>query len=221
MLITYYGHSLFSLEMADGTVLVMDPYDASVGYPMGRLKGDVVTVSHEHHDHNNVALVEGSPVEVRREGVFLPLPGLKITGIPAFHDDQGGTRRGKNTMFLIEADNLRLVHLGDLGHLLTEKTCDVLRPVDILMVPVGGYYTIDAFQARALMEALRPRIVIPMHYRTPKSERLPIAPVERFWEAMGVSPAAMPLLRVTWEDLSQQPKIAFLSPRLLPVPFPG
>ena len=219
MIITYYGHALFTLETASGSTLVTDPYDASVGYSMGTLAGDVVTVSHEHHDHNNVALVEGSPAVLRGDGVFLPLDGVRITGIPAFHDDSMGTHRGHNTLFLFEAEGLRVLHLGDLGHLLSEEVCRSLRPVDVLMVPVGGYYTIDANQAEQVIQALSPRIIIPMHYRTIQSGKLPIAPADDFLKLMGVAPTPMPLLRVTKQDLTQQPHIAYFTPKALPVAF--
>ena len=219
MIITYYGHALFTLETASGFTLVTDPYDASVGYSMGTLAGDVITISHEHHDHNNAALVEGPCAILRGEGVFNPLNGVRITGIPAFHDDSMGARRGNNTLFLFEVEGLRVLHLGDLGHLLSEEVCHSLRPVDVLMVPVGGFYTIDAAQAEQIIGALSPRIIIPMHYRTLQSGKLPIAPAEDFLKMMGVSPAPMPLLRVTKQDLTQQPHIALLTPKALPVAF--
>ena len=219
MIITYYGHALFTLEAADGHTLVTDPYDASVGYPMGRLQGEAVTVSHEHHDHNNISLVEGSPIVLRSEGAFDPLPGMRVTGFPSFHDEEQGARRGRNMIFLIEMDGLRLLHLGDLGHSLEPADIDALGRVDVVMVPVGGYYTIDARQAVHLCRALGPRIILPMHYRTAASGRLPIAPVEDFLKALDVYPTPMPLLRVTREDLSQQPRVALLTPRSLPVSF--
>lgn len=221
MLITYYGHALFTLETADGHTLVTDPYDASIGYPMGRLRGEVVTVSHEHHDHNNISLVEGNPIVLRSEGTSEPLQGVRVTGFPSFHDEEQGARRGRNMLFLMEMDGLRLVHLGDLGHELNHAAASALGRVDVLMVPVGGYYTIDAHQAVRLCQALQPRIILPMHYSTALSSRLPIAPVEDFLKALDVYPAPMPLLRVTKEDLSAQPRVALLSPRSLPVSFGG
>lgn len=219
MIITYYGHALFSLETADGHVVVTDPYDASVGYPMGRLRGDVVTVSHEHHDHNNLSLVEGNPIVLRGTGARSPLPGVTITGFPSFHDDQEGTKRGANTMFMIETDGLRVLLLGDLGHNLDGHTVNTLGRVDLLMVPVGGYYTIGAAQAAALCRTLMPRVILPMHYRTESSGRLPIAGAEDFLAAMEAHPSPMPLIRVTREDLSQQPPVALLTPKPLPRAF--
>ncbi len=221
MIITYYGHALFALETADGYTLVTDPYDASVGYPMGRLQGDVITVSHEHHDHNNLSLVEGSPIVLRGDGVFEPIPGIRVTGFPSFHDEEQGGRRGRNTLFLMEMDGLRLLHLGDLGHELNQAALSLLGRVDVLMVPTGGYYTIDAHQAVRLVHALHPRIIIPMHYRTASSSRLPIAPVEEFLHALDTYPSPMPILRVTKEDLCQQPHVALITPRPLPVSFGG
>lgn len=219
MLITYFGHALFQLETAQGHVIVMDPYDASVGYPMGRLHGDVVTVSHEHHDHNNLSLVEGEPVILRGEGKYEPLPGLRVIGFSSFHDEAQGAKRGPNTMFLIEADGLRVLHLGDLGHTLTPEECGRVGRVDVLLTPVGGFYTIDAAQAEKVRHDLGARLAIPMHYKTESSARLPIAPVEDYLQLAGVTPSPMPLLRVTREDLSQQPKVALLVPKRLTVPF--
>ena len=219
MLITYYGHSLFQLETAEGHVIVMDPYDASVGYPMGRLQGDVVTVSHEHHDHNNLSLVGGEPAVLRGEGKFEPLPGLRVTGYASFHDDQQGTKRGLNTIFAVEADGLRVLHLGDLGHLLPPEECGRIGRADVLLVPVGGFYTIDAAQAEKLRNDLGARITIPMHYKAEETARLPIAPVDDFLQLAGATPSPMPLLRVTKEDLSQQPKIALLSIKRMTAPF--
>jgi L-ascorbate metabolism protein UlaG (beta-lactamase superfamily) len=221
MIITYYGHSLFALETADGHTLVTDPFDASVGYVMGRLQGDVVTVSHEHHDHNNTSLVDGSPIVIRGEGIYEPLPNVRVTGIPSFHDEEQGARRGRNTLYLMEMDGLRLLHLGDLGHGLNQAALNAIGRIDILMVPVGGYYTIDFNQAVVLCQALNPRIILPMHYRTTASGRLPIATVEDFLKALDVYPTPMPLLRVTKEDLAAQPSVALLTPRPLPVSFGG
>ena len=219
MIITYFGHSLFTLEAADGRILVTDPFDASMGYSMGRLQGDVITVSHEHHDHNNTSMVEGNPVVIRGEGTYEPLPNMRVTGIPSFHDEDQGARRGRNTLYLMEIDGLRLLHLGDLGHELSWAALNELGRIDVLMVPVGGYYTIDHNQAVALCLALNPRMILPMHYRTKASERLPIATVEDFLKALDVYPTPMPLLRVTREDLAAQPHVALLTPRPLPVSF--
>lgn len=219
MIITYYGHSLFTMEAADGHTLVTDPFDASMGYPMGRLQGDVITVSHEHHDHNNTSMVDGSPVVIRGEGAYDPLPNVRVTGMPSFHDEDQGARRGRNTLYLIEMDGLRLLHLGDLGHELSRTVLNTLGRIDVLMVPVGGYYTIDHNQAASLCQALNPRIILPMHYRTKASERLPIATVEDFLKVLDVYPTPMPLLRVTREDLGAQPHVALLTPRPLPVSF--
>ena len=215
MIITYYGHALFALETADGYTLVTDPYDASVGYPMGRLQGDVITVSHEHHDHNNLSLVEGSPIVLRGDGVFEPIPGIRVTGFPSFHDEEQGGRRGRNTLFLMEMDGLRLLHLGDLGHELNQAALSLLGRVDVLMVPTGGYYTIDAHQAVRLVHALHPRIIIPMHYRTASSSRLPIAPVEDFTALYDMPAEEIEQLRVSKGDVMCQPKIAVLLPQSL------
>ncbi len=213
MIITYYGHSLFALETAKGETIITDPYDESVGYPMGQLRGDIVTVSHEHHDHNNLSLIKGTPAVCRGTKVFTPLPGIRIMGYPSYHDGKKGAQRGQNTLFLIEADGLSILHLGDLGHTLDKEMIKALTPVDVLMVPVGGYYTIDAKEAAQVCRALGPKVIIPMHYRTAHSGGMPIAPVKDFLREMDASPQEMPLIRLTREDIGEQPPLALIVPR--------
>lgn len=212
MLISYHGHSEFYLESADGFALLTDPYDRHVGYPMHSWRADGVTVSHGHSDHNDVSKALGTPALVDGEGVWMLSPEVKVTAIPSFHDDAQGTKRGNNLIMRIEMDGLVLAHLGDLGEALSPAQQKALGRVDILLVPVGGYYTIDAQGAKAAVDALQPRMIIPMHYKTAVNADWPIAGPEPFLQLMDAAEAApIPLLRVTRGDLSQQPRVAYMA----------
>lgn len=161
--ITSLGHSSFKLRGKQATV-VTDPFGSMVGLPFPKhTAADIVTVSHEHEDHNAAQLIEGNPFVVRGPGEY-EVKGVGIVGTATFHDDAGGTKRGKNTIYRIELDGISVVHLGDLGHELSSQQVDSLDGVDILLVPVGGFYTIDAAQAAKVVGEIEPRIVIPMHY---------------------------------------------------------
>ncbi len=212
MLFQHIGHSEFLITMESGFRIVTDPYDASVGYPVQKIQADGVLVSHHHHDHDAVENVTGRPQVIDYAGVHTFTPDVRVTGIQADHDDAQGAKRGKTMLFLIEAENLRIVHLGDLGCILDADQLDALGRVDVLMVPVGGFYTIDAAQAREVMEQLDPRITIPMHYRTKFNAGWPIAPLSDFLSLF--SPAEIreggEALRVTRGDLDCHPRIVAL-----------
>lgn len=175
MKISFLGHACFLITSSDGTRIITDPYDTSVGYaPIGE-SADIVTVSHEHFDHNAVDQVKGNPVVVRSSQT---VRGISFQAIPTFHDDTRGSKRGRNTVFLFEVDGMKICHMGDLGHIPTEQF-PKLSDVNILLIPVGGYYTIGPREATQIVEALKPNIVIPMHYKTSKID-FPIAEVEEF-----------------------------------------
>jgi len=186
--LTWFGQSCFLLETAGGTRILMDPYPKGIGYevPQG-FKADVVTISHEHYDHNNVAFVNGKARVIRgltadKKGwtrVDEKLKDVSIRSVGVYHDDQRGAARGLNTVFIFEVGGVRIAHLGDLGHVLNDDQLAAIGAVDVLLVPVGGKFTIDALKATHVIEQLRPRImVIPMHYKTDAStikERAPLA----------------------------------------------
>lgn len=213
MLIFSHGHSEFLLQTAQGFRILTDPFDAHVGYPMREVDCDAVTVSHAHGDHNYTQKARGSVVIADRPGRTVLAPDVTATGIPAWHDDRQGALRGENRVYIIEAEGLRIAHLGDLGAW-DEALAQALCGLDIVFVPVGGYYTMAPEQAAALVRRIAPRIVIPMHYRTEYNGDWPIAPLDVFLREMQAEGApAMPLLRVTKQDLSQHPRLLSLTAR--------
>jgi len=165
MKIRWAGHAQFVIQTA-GKTIVTDPPAPSYGYPAVPEHADIVTVSHEHGDHNAVETLSGNPQILRGTGAHT-IGDITLTGYPSFHDPEHGTLRGENTIFRIQAENLNLVHLGDLGETLTDEQIQALGPVDILMIPIGSVYTIDAEEAFALVQRIQPKIVLPMHYMTP------------------------------------------------------
>ncbi|MBR2822349.1 MAG: MBL fold metallo-hydrolase [Clostridia bacterium] len=212
MLIRHIGHAEFLITLESGFRIVTDPFDASVGYPVPSLEADGVLVSHHHHDHDAVDLVGGHPQVIDYAGIHTFAPDVKVTGILADHDHEGGAKRGKTLLFLLEAEGLRVAHLGDLGCLLDADQLEALGQVDILLLPVGGFYTIDAETAFRVAEQVDPRVIIPMHYRTAYNADWPITPVEDFTRLF--DPASVrsgsDLLRVTRGDLVCQPRVAVL-----------
>lgn len=214
MIITCIGHAEFLLEMENGMRIVTDPYDASCGYPVPEVKAEAVLVSHGHHDHCAVENVQGVERVIDTAGVHTLAPDVKVTAVPCFHDEAQGSKRGQNLMFLLEAEGLRVAHLGDLGHLPTKEQAAALAPVDVLMLPVGGFFTIDAQTAKETAQLLQAQVILPMHYRTSANADWPIAPVDDFL-ALYEGAEGLSLLRVCKGDLDCQPAVAVLEPRSL------
>ncbi len=213
MLIRYIAHSEFLLTDDHGFRLVTDPYDAHVGYPVQKIEADAVTVSHGHGDHSCVENIAGDPILLDRAGRASPGPDVIVEQIPCWHDEVHGAKRGPNLLSLIEMDGIRLLHCGDLGHLPDAELVRKAGRVDVILVPVGGFFTIDAAQAKAVCEAFGPRVIIPMHYRTAVNASWPIAPLDDFLRVMNAAEAEkqeLALLRVEKGDLSEQPRLAVL-----------
>lgn len=185
--IKYFGHSSFKLSNNQVTV-VTDPFDPSmVGLKFAKTDADAVTVSHQHGDHNKIDLVDGDPLVIDISGEF-EKKGARITGYPCFHDDKNGAERGRNIIFKIEIDDVTIVHCGDLGHKLSNELVEELGDVDVLLIPVGGFYTISAEEAVAVVKLIEPHVVIPMHYAVEgiNSElKEKLAPVSKFMSSMG------------------------------------
>ena len=185
MILHYFGHSLFTLKLDNGKTILTDPYNRFCRYPRRELAADIVTISHHHYDHDALEVVVGRPEVLDEAGYYLPAEDVIVTGVSTFHDNHTGARRGKNIVFVIETEGLRIVHLGDLGHLLDEAQLEAIGTPDVLMIPVGGTFTLNAERAAGCVEQLKPRMVIPMHYQTHYSVDLGIAPVQDFLQRMG------------------------------------
>jgi len=183
MKIKYIGHSCFLVTTDEGTRIITDPYepgcfDGAMKYLPVEEDAEIVLVSHGHADHCHTQSVGGNPRVVDKAGAS-KVNGVKILGFSTYHDTSEGSERGENIIFRLEADGLVLCHLGDLGHTLDEATSQQLRPVDILMIPVGGFFTIGSSEADSMIDSLKPGLVIPMHFKT-EGVDFPIAPVDDF-----------------------------------------
>ncbi|OGN27557.1 MAG: hypothetical protein A3A33_05045 [Candidatus Yanofskybacteria bacterium RIFCSPLOWO2_01_FULL_49_25] len=166
MTITWYGQSCFRLESKDIRVLI-DPFSKEIGLKPPRINDTIVALTHEHFDHNNVGEVGPETFVIRGPGEY-EKSGIQIVGIQSFHDNEGGTQRGYNTIYVIKIEGITVCHLGDFGqHELTSEQLETIGEVDVLMTPIGGVYTIDGTQAVRIVEAIEPKIIIPMHYKVP------------------------------------------------------
>lgn len=211
MEITWLGHSCFRIRGREAVVLT-DPCDQSTGYHIGRPSADIVTVSHDHPGHSHVAAVPGSPRVLRGPGEY-EIANVLITGIRTYHDRQRGARLGTNIVYVIEMEDLRICHLGDLGHVPTSEQAEEMGGVDILLTPVGGGSTLDATSASETVSLLEPRLVIPMHYGTPAAKAT-LDPLDRFLKEMGAgSPESMLKLAVSPSSLSHETRVVVLDYR--------
>ncbi|MGH4117819.1 MBL fold metallo-hydrolase [Clostridium sp.] len=165
MKITWLGQSCFILEDSKGRKLLTDPFDPTLGYETYKGSTDIVTISHQHFDHNYCRDIKGPYKTLDKIGLFY-VYDIPIKGIPSFHDKNNGLKRGDNIIFTFRMDEYTLCHLGDLGHILSDDDLDAIGNVDVLFIPVGGNYTIDAKEAFVITKKMNPKIVIPMHYKT-------------------------------------------------------
>ena len=163
--IKWLGQSCFLITNERGINILTDPFDNSLGYHMTKEKINIITISHEHYDHNNTMGIKGKPV-VLKGPVNRDTHKIIFKGISSYHDSVYGKNRGENTIFMIKTDQMALCHLGDLGHLLDAEQLEQMNHVDILFIPVGGYFTINSAQAEQVINQVGARIVIPMHYKT-------------------------------------------------------
>jgi L-ascorbate metabolism protein UlaG (beta-lactamase superfamily) len=186
MEITWLGYSCFRLKGKQTTV-VTDPFPPDLGYSLGKLTADIVTISHQHPGHSYIEGVGGEPKVLTGPGEY-EISGIITLGLQTYHDTEQGTLRGKNIIFVFEIDDVVVCHLGDLGHTLTTEQIAKIDSTDVLLVPVGGVSTIDAAHAAEIVRRLEPKIVIPMHYKTLVLKR-ELAPVDRFLKEMGVKEA--------------------------------
>ena len=165
MRIKWLGHSCFLITNKRGINILTDPFDDTLGYKMTKEKINIITISHEHYDHYNTMGIKGKPV-VLKGSVNRDTHKMIFKGISSYHDSVYGKHRGNNTIFIIKTDEMVLCHLGDLGHLLENSQLEEINRVDILFIPVGGYYTLNHLQADQVIEQLKPKVVLPKHYKT-------------------------------------------------------
>ena len=213
--VTWLGQSCFRLRGKNAAVIT-DPFPPTLGLRLPRQEAEVVTVSHEHENHSYTQAVRDGAFEIKGPGEY-EVAGVSVIGFPTFHDSDKGAKRGKNTVYLIEIDDVRICHLGDLGHALSDADAEVVASADVLLVPVGGRTAITAEQAAEVVRQLEPRFVVPVHYATP-GVKVQLDGVERFLKEMAVTHVEpMPKLSVQatasedWET-----KVVVLEPKAEP-----
>jgi len=191
MNIIWHGQSCFQIEARHNkgelTSIVIDPFSEEIGLRLPKVQADVVLVTHSHADHNNTKGVGGNPFLIQEPGEY-EIKKVFVQGVSAWHDQKQGQERGPNTIYIIEAEDLRLCHLGDLGQKeLTDEQMDKIGDVDILMIPIGGVSTISAKEAIKIMSQIEPRIIIPMHYQIPKLKtKIKLEGLDKFLKVMGI-----------------------------------
>ena len=201
MEIIWLGHSCFRIR-GRGVTIVTDPCPPSSGYTIGKPTADIVTISHPHENHSYVKAVAGNPVRIERPGEY-EIRGAFMTGVSTYHDTDNGATHGANVSFVLEIDEVRICHLGDLGHTPTPDQVEEMSGVGVLLIPVGGNTTIDGATAAEVVNIIEPAIVIPMHYRTEVTKN-ELAPLDRFLKEMGA------------KDLEPQPKLTVTRSSLPP-----
>jgi L-ascorbate metabolism protein UlaG (beta-lactamase superfamily) len=202
MQIIWLGHSCFKIQEKIGSetvTIVTDPFGKSIGLKVPRLEADILTISHSHGDHSNIEAVKGDPFTITTAGEY-DIKGVQIDGIESYHDQEGSV---KNIIFRFDIDSVSIAHLGDLGQDLDDKQLDKLGNPDILLIPIGGSFTIGAKKAVEVISRVEPRMVIPMHYKT-KDVNLNIDGVEKFIKELGVKPRYEEKLKIAKKDLPQE-----------------
>ena len=188
MKLEWIGHSCFRMTANDGTVVVTDPYDAKTGYEMIPLRADLVTMSHEHGDHNCEEMLVGSPKVVHGDQ-SAQVGGVSTHAVMSYHDDERGAKRGPNALRVFAIDGLKVVHMGDQGCMPDENALAAIAGADVMLIPCGGFFTIDAAGAKAIVDAARPRLVVPMHVRLTSGGFPVLSTVEPFLTLMGAQNA--------------------------------
>lgn len=189
MNIQYYGHSCFKIitkpagRATENVVIFLDPFDKSVGLRPPQGSADIVLVSHDHYDHNNISAIKGNPIAINMPGEY-SIKAINITGIETFHDEKEGAERGRNAVFIIDSEDMRVCHLGDLGTDLSPQQLEKINGIDILFIPIGGKYTLNGKKSAEVVRKIEPKIVIPMHYKM-KGTTLDIADEKDFCNEMG------------------------------------
>ena len=181
--INWLGHSCFRIKGSRATIIT-DPYSPDLGYSLGKQEASIVTISHQHSGHSYANGIGGNPRIISGPGEY-EISGILIIGVRTYHDAEKGEKRGKNTAYVIQIDEMTICHLGDLGHSLTSEQMEEMENVDILLLPVGGVSTIDAVKATEVVRQLEPKAIIPMHYKTDVIKK-GLQPVDAFLKEMGI-----------------------------------
>lgn len=217
MNIFWHGQSCFQINLSQGknnhVNIVIDPFSEKMGLRLPKLQADILLITHEHYDHNNVKAVSGNPFIVSGPGEY-EIKNVFIEGISSWHDNSQGKERGENTIYTIEAEELKLCHLGDLGQKeLTEEQIEKIGEIDVLMIPIGGVYTISAKEALKVMSQLEPKIIIPMHYQIPKLN-IKLDSLDKFLKIVGIkSIIPQSKFSIKKKDISpEEAKIIVLKP---------
>ncbi|KKT28028.1 MAG: Zn-dependent hydrolase [Candidatus Yanofskybacteria bacterium GW2011_GWA1_44_21] len=210
MQISWFGHSCFRLEAKEGSILI-DPFSKEIGLKPPKIKDDIVLVTHEHYDHNNVADANSEAFVIRNPGEY-EKSGIQIQGIPSWHDNTNGSERGPNTIYVMTAEEITLCHLGDLGQeKLTDQQVEAIGDVDVLMIPVGGNYTIGPKEAVEVISQIGPKIVMPMHYKIP-GLTVEIDSAEKFVKELGLTPEKLDKLKIQKKTLpAEEMKLIMLN----------
>lgn len=209
MEITYLGHSSFKIKNKEGMVIIMDPFAADkVGLPYAKDVADILTISHDHEDHNERSMITG-PVGrdqtfvIDKEGEY-EIGGIEFNAIKTYHDKTEGSERGKNLILTIRVDDINVCHLGDLGHKLTDSQVERLGSIDVLLIPVGGVYTIDSQEAADLIKEIQPSIVVPMHFKASgmKGDYDGLATLEQFLDKSKLPLMGEPVHKIKVDESS-------------------
>ena len=205
MIITWQGHSCFKIQDKigpDGVTVITDPFSKEVGLKVPNCEADIVTISHDHYDHNNSAALRGQPLIINCAGEY-DYKGILVEGIDSFHDDKEGKERGLNVIYRFEVEDISIVHLGDLGSPLDNGQLEKLAGTDILLIPVGGKYTLDAKKAVEVISQIEPLFFFFFHYKI-KDLKIDIDPVDKFIKEIGVEPTYEEKLKISKKDLPQE-----------------
>jgi L-ascorbate metabolism protein UlaG (beta-lactamase superfamily) len=211
--VTWLGHGCFRLRGRNAAV-VTDPYPPTIGLKLSRMDAEVVTISHEHENHNHAQVVRDGAYEVRGPGEY-EIAGVSVIGVPTFHDSEKGAKQGRNTVYLIEIDEVRVCHLGDLGHKLDDTEAESVASPDVFLVPGGGRTTMNAEQAAEVVRQLEPRVVVPMHYAIP-GLKVQLDTIDRFLKEMGMTVSEpQPKLSVQKSSVAEyETKVVVLEPKV-------
>jgi len=213
MKITWHGRSCFKLLVKSNTgdkiTILIDPFDKEIGLTPPRGNADIILITHDHKDHNNIKAASGTPFIINGPGEY-DVRGVPIKGVYSYHDNSKGSERGINTIYIIEAEDIKICHLGDLGQKeLADTQLDKIGEIDILMVPVGGTYTINGEEAVKIINQIEPNVAIPMHYRISGTDTK-FDKVDDFLKEVGVEPETMEEYNVKKLDLSENMKVVIM-----------